>query len=128
MARIRELQALLGLNLDEIAIVLRNEDRIAEIRPAITTSGPATMERRGLIRECLALQEDLRATVEAKRGALDDFLTDLDARIRRAGIPWPGGITPRTSGPGQDPGCPGRRTAIGVSCSMAWRARTSQPE
>src|ERR1700722_15386113 len=30
--RIRELQTLLGLNLDEIAVLLRNEDRIAQIR------------------------------------------------------------------------------------------------
>ena len=39
---------------------------------------------RQLIRECLALQENLRATVEAKRVALEAFLGDLDARIARA--------------------------------------------
>src|ERR1022692_4774789 len=32
VARIRELQTLLGLNLDEIAVVLQSEDRLAEIR------------------------------------------------------------------------------------------------
>src|SRR6204780_3680759 len=32
VARIRQLQALLGLNLDEIAVVLRHEDRIAQIK------------------------------------------------------------------------------------------------
>jgi hypothetical protein len=30
------------------------------------------------------LQESLRDTVEAKRAALESFLADLDARIRRA--------------------------------------------
>jgi DNA-binding transcriptional MerR regulator len=34
VARIRQLQALLALNLDEIAVVLRNEDRLAQIRHA----------------------------------------------------------------------------------------------
>ena len=34
VARIRELQSLLGLNLEEIAAVLRNEDRIEGIRRA----------------------------------------------------------------------------------------------
>ena len=34
VARIRELQTVLGLNLDEIAIVLRNEDRLTQIRQA----------------------------------------------------------------------------------------------
>jgi len=78
VARIRELQTLLGLNLDEIAIVLRHEDRLAEIRRAYHD------ERLGLVRECLQLQEGLRATVEAKRIELDHFLADLDARIKKA--------------------------------------------
>jgi MerR family transcriptional regulator, repressor of the yfmOP operon len=84
VARIRELQTLLGLNLDEIAIVLRHEDRLAEIRRAYHDERTTDDERRGLVRECLALQEGLRTTVEAKRVELESFLADLDARIRRA--------------------------------------------
>ena len=83
VARIRELQNLLGLNLDEIAIVLRNEDRIAQIRRTYHDERTSADERLRLTRECLALQESLRATVEAKRAALSSFLADLDARIRR---------------------------------------------
>ena len=84
VARIRELQTLLGLNLDEIAVVLGNEDRMAQIRLTYHDERTSADERRRLIRECLALQEDLRATVEAKRVALESFLADLDARIGRA--------------------------------------------
>ena len=84
VGRIRELQALLGLNLDEIAVVLRNEDRIAQICLAYRDERTSEDERRDLTRECLALQLNLRATVEAKREALDTFLTDLDTRIGRA--------------------------------------------
>lgn len=83
VARIRELQTLLGLNLDEIALVLRNEDRLAQIRLEWHDERTSERERRALGRECLALQEDLRATVEAKRGALDSFLADLDTRIAK---------------------------------------------
>lgn len=83
VARIRELQTLLGLNLDEIAIVLGNEDRMAQIRLTYHDERTSADERRRLTRECLALQEDLRATVEAKRVALERFLADLDARIGR---------------------------------------------
>lgn len=83
VARIRELQTLLGLNLDEIAIVLRSEDRMAEIRRRFHDERTSDDERRRLTRECLTLQEDLRATVEAKRVALESFLADLDARISR---------------------------------------------
>jgi DNA-binding transcriptional MerR regulator len=84
VARIRELQTLLGLNLDEIAVVLQSEDRMAQIRRTYHDERTSEAERRQLTRECLALQESLRGTVEAKRAALDAFLADLDARIGRA--------------------------------------------
>jgi MerR family transcriptional regulator, repressor of the yfmOP operon len=83
VARIRELQNLLGLNLDEIAIVLRNEDRLAQIRRAYQDTRTSDEERTQLGRECLTLLESLRETVEAKRSALESFLADLDARIGR---------------------------------------------
>jgi MerR family transcriptional regulator, repressor of the yfmOP operon len=83
VARIRQLQALLGLNLDEIAVVLRNEDRLAEIREACRREQTSAADRRELAAESLRLQEELRATVQAKRQAIDGFLADLDARISR---------------------------------------------
>jgi len=84
VARIRELQNLLGLNLDEIAIVLRSDDRMAEIRRTYHDERTSDAERRRLTSECIALQENLRGTVEAKRAALDSFLADVQARIARA--------------------------------------------
>jgi MerR family transcriptional regulator, repressor of the yfmOP operon len=83
VSRIRELQTLLGLNLDEIAAVLRNEDRLAQIRQAYHDERTSDAQRRQLIAECLRLQESLRATVEAKRKALEQFLADLDTRISK---------------------------------------------
>jgi DNA-binding transcriptional MerR regulator len=83
VTRIRELQALLGLNLDEIAIVLHNEDRLAQIRRAYNHEDLSDDDRLRLSHECLALLETLRGTVEAKRAALETFLADLDTRIGR---------------------------------------------
>lgn len=83
VARIRELQILLGLNLDEIAGVLRNEDRAAEIRAAYYDETTGREERERLLLESRGLATELRETVEAKRAALDAFLADLDARIGR---------------------------------------------
>jgi DNA-binding transcriptional MerR regulator len=83
VARIREFQTLLGLNLDEIAVVLHNEDRMAEIRAAYHSQEVGGQERRALLVEGLALQEELRSTVMAKRNALDGFLADLNTRIGR---------------------------------------------
>ena len=83
VARIRELQTLLGLNLDEIAVVLKTEDRTAEIRAAYFNEETSKDERRRLLEESLGLATQLRATVEGKRSALEGFLGDLDARIDR---------------------------------------------
>lgn len=83
VARIRQLQELLGLNLEEIARVLRDEDRMAQIKRAYLDEGTSGSERRQLLRESLDLQHSLRATVEAKRIGIEGFLTDLDARIAR---------------------------------------------
>ncbi len=83
VGRIRQLQTLLGLTLDEIAGVLRTEDRMAQIKHAYHHGSPTDAERRELLSESLALQESLRATVEAKRVAIEGFLADLDQRIKR---------------------------------------------
>lgn len=80
VARIRELQTLLGLNLEEIADVLRNEDRTAEIKAAYFDRATGKAQRKKLLLESRALATELRRTVEAKRAALDAFLADLDAR------------------------------------------------
>ena len=83
VARIRQLQELLGLNLDEIAEMLRGEDRLAEIRVAYRDADTTGAERLALVRESLELQQALRATVEAKRQGIEGFLADLDARISK---------------------------------------------
>jgi DNA-binding transcriptional MerR regulator len=81
VGRIRQLQQLLGLNLDEIAVVLQGEDRMAEIKLAYQDEGTSRDKRWALLRESLDLQQVLRATVEAKRQGIEGFLADLDARI-----------------------------------------------
>ena len=83
VARIRQLQTLLGLNLDEIAVVLRSEDRLAQIREAYRREHTSDADRSELAAESLQLQQELRATVEAKRVAIGGFLADLDDRIAR---------------------------------------------
>jgi MerR family transcriptional regulator, repressor of the yfmOP operon len=83
VARIRQLQELLGLNLDEIARVLRDEDRMTQIKRAYLDERTSRSERRQLLRESLELQHSLRATVEAKRMGIEAFLAELDARIAK---------------------------------------------
>lgn len=81
VGRIRQLQELLGLDLDAIAGVLRDDDRMAEIRRAYREEGTSRRERQELLAESLDLQQRLRDTVEAKRQGIECVLADLDARI-----------------------------------------------
>jgi MerR family transcriptional regulator, repressor of the yfmOP operon len=83
VARIRELQDLLGLNLDEIAAVLRNEDRSAELKALFLDEKTSAEERRAIATESLSMVLELRSTVEAKQVALTAFLEDLDTRLDR---------------------------------------------
>ena len=83
VARIRQLQELLGLNLDEIARVLRDEDRMAQIKRAYLDEQTSRRKRQELLRESLDLQQRLRAVVEAKRQGIEGFLIELDARIAK---------------------------------------------
>lgn len=83
VARIRDLQTLLGLNLEEIAGVLRNEDRTAEIRARYHGESLPPDQRRQLLSESLELADEMRQLVESKRSALEAFVTDLDDRISR---------------------------------------------
>lgn len=83
VARIRQLQELLGLDLDAIARVLNDEDRMAQIKRVYLDEGTSREERQELLRESLNLQQGLRAIVEAKLRGIEGFLADLDARISR---------------------------------------------
>jgi MerR family transcriptional regulator, repressor of the yfmOP operon len=90
--RIRQLQTLLGLDLDEVAAVLRSEDRLTEIKRVFRDGDISDAERLGLARESLRLLQDLRATVAAKQRAINGFLADLDARIGRS-VDWLASVT-----------------------------------
>lgn len=81
--RIRELQSLLGLNLEEVREVLANEDRMAALRRLFRESPAGSRRRSEVAEEMLVAQESLRATVAAKITSLTAFLGDLDASIAR---------------------------------------------
>jgi DNA-binding transcriptional MerR regulator len=84
VARLRELQDLLGLNLDEIRAVFAREDRLEEIRAAYRLTESGDPRRKELVAEAVGHYEELRSTVEAKLRGLQGFLDDLDGAIHRA--------------------------------------------
>ena len=83
--RIRDLQSLLGFNLDEIRIILDSDDRLEAIKEQYrAASGSA--RRRELLRQALGVREELVRTVDAKLAALHEFRGELEtgrARVRQ---------------------------------------------
>lgn len=83
VTRIKEMQTLLALNLDEIASVLRTEDATSRLKAAFLAEEADAARQRFLLAESLALVTELRSLVERKQSALNDFMADLDRRISR---------------------------------------------
>jgi MerR family transcriptional regulator, repressor of the yfmOP operon len=82
LAHIRELQELMGFNLDEILEVVRAEDRLAALR-AEWLAGRPPRRRAEILAEALDLNARLRAGVQRKQGQLEQMLEQLEAKQRR---------------------------------------------
>jgi MerR family transcriptional regulator, repressor of the yfmOP operon len=82
LEHIRELQELMGFNLDEILEVTSIEDRLATLR-AEWLAGRPPERRAEILAEALRHNASLRTRVEAKIARLDQFLSGLDARRQR---------------------------------------------
>jgi len=82
--RIRELQTLLGLNLDEIRVVLDNDDRLARVRQEYRSTRTGLARRRELLHECLAIHRTTAATIDGKLAGLRRFRAELDRSVERA--------------------------------------------
>jgi DNA-binding transcriptional MerR regulator len=80
--RIRELQELLGLNLEEIRALLERDDRREVLRAQWQASeDPAT--RRAILDEAIDSNLVLRHRLVAKRDRIDSVIADVDCRLAR---------------------------------------------
>jgi DNA-binding transcriptional MerR regulator len=82
LRQIRELQTLLGLELDEIAEQLAATDRLEGIK-AEYLAGPSPRRRDELLHEGLAILERLRLRVTERQERLQQFGDELDGRLAR---------------------------------------------
>ena len=77
--RIRELQELVGFNLDEIKTSVAAEARLEELRSEYR-AGHTPQRERELVTEAIEINDKLREEMQAKLSRLETFLADLDAR------------------------------------------------
>jgi DNA-binding transcriptional MerR regulator len=83
IARIRELQQLIGFNLDEIAQILSAEDSLERIRHEYRGGMPTSRRRRELLAEAIEINDRLRERVRQKVSRIGGFLEELDAKAVR---------------------------------------------
>jgi DNA-binding transcriptional MerR regulator len=82
LLRIRELQSVMGFDLDQIRRVVAAEDRLDQLRAAYGEALPLE-QRNEILVEAMEINAQLRAEVEAKLARLDEFLADLDRKAVR---------------------------------------------
>lgn len=81
--RIRELQDLMGFNLDEIRAILEREDQLDQIRQSYRATPAGSAKRRSLLTAGLTVREDLVAQVRTKIERLEAFQAELLAAAER---------------------------------------------
>lgn len=82
MEHIRELQGLMGFNLEEIRGILAAEDRVVALRGEYRSADDPARQRE-VLEEGTQVLENLRAQVQAKQAHLQEYLARLDAKIDR---------------------------------------------
>ncbi len=82
LQQIRELQTLLGLDLDEIGEHLAAWDHLEELK-AEYRSGPPPARRQAILAEGLPILESVRRRVEDRQEQLAAFASHLDERMRK---------------------------------------------
>jgi DNA-binding transcriptional MerR regulator len=83
IARIRELQQLMGFNLEEIGQILAAEDSLERIRGEYLSGKPTSRRRRELLAEAIEINDRLRDQVRQKVSRIAGFLEELDAKAVR---------------------------------------------
>jgi DNA-binding transcriptional MerR regulator len=80
--RIRELQAIMGFNLEEIREILQADDRLAQLRTEFH-QGVTTERHRDILVEAARLNARTQEQVLAKMAILDAFRDELEATAAR---------------------------------------------
>jgi DNA-binding transcriptional MerR regulator len=95
--RIRELQRLMGFNLEEIRAVTSALDEVEALRDRIRGTSDAAAQL-DMVAEAAAALEDLRSRVAAKAGQMQAFLAEVDAKIARCHVRLRSGPAGRGAG------------------------------
>lgn len=80
--RIRELQELMGFDLQAIRTIVTAEARLQQLREEYL-AGADVPRRHEIVREAIRINDELRAEVRARLGRIRGFLDDLNSKAAR---------------------------------------------
>jgi DNA-binding transcriptional MerR regulator len=80
LLRIRELQDLMGLNLEEIRTILHGEDRLQALRAEFRAGGVASERRKQIVQEAIEINARLRERVSERIVNMERFLSELETK------------------------------------------------
>lgn len=80
LLRVRELQRVMGFDLEQIRRITRSETRLAQLREEFQRDRTPVARQREITREAIALNDDLRREVREKLAHTQGFLDDLNAK------------------------------------------------
>ena len=83
LLRIRELQIVMGFNLDQIKRIVGSESRLQALRKEYRSGMLPTARQRELVAEAIDLNDGLRIEVRDKVARIQEFLGDLDEKAAR---------------------------------------------
>ena len=99
IVRIRELQSVMGFNLDEIGAILSSEDRLEQLKSEVH-KGVTPKRHKAIVAEAMRLNAQMQAQVLSKIAVLNTFeaeLKDKEARYRaraaELGVEIPDSVT-----------------------------------
>jgi MerR family transcriptional regulator, repressor of the yfmOP operon len=82
VARIRDLQEMMGLDLEAIRRIVGTENRIRELREEYRERAD-DVRRREIVTEAIVLNDQLRADMRTRLERMERFLRDLDEKADR---------------------------------------------
>lgn len=82
LARIRELQDLLGLSLEEIRVLLETEDAIEELRARFHSDSSPSSQRQ-VVEEAIEVNRRLLERLDARLERIERFRAEVQAKVER---------------------------------------------
>jgi MerR family transcriptional regulator, repressor of the yfmOP operon len=83
LLRIRELQSVMGFDLDQIRTILVSEDRLNQLRAEFQSGDLPPARQEEIVREAIGINDELRQRVRDQQATARAFLDEMEGKARK---------------------------------------------